>query len=98
MPVVKRTLKAEEDLIEIWLYIAQDNPKAADELLNDFEEKFFLLAQSPKLGTLRPDIANRLRYFPVHNYLILYRQIAKGIEVVRVIHGARLITKLEIDN
>lgn len=30
MPVIQRTLLAEEDLIDIWVYIAQDNEKAAD--------------------------------------------------------------------
>jgi plasmid stabilization system protein ParE len=29
MSMVRRTLQAEEDLIEIWLYIAQDDPAAA---------------------------------------------------------------------
>ena len=43
MPVIRRTAQAEEDLIDIWLYIAQDNPGAADRLLDEIEEKFFLL-------------------------------------------------------
>ncbi|MFM6138177.1 MAG: type II toxin-antitoxin system RelE/ParE family toxin [Cuspidothrix sp.] len=30
-----------------------------------------------------------MRYFPVGNYLILYREIKDGIEIVRVVHGAR---------
>ena len=30
MPDVRRTAQAEEDLIDLWLYIAQDNPGAAD--------------------------------------------------------------------
>jgi toxin ParE1/3/4 len=38
------TARAEEDLIDIWLYVAQDNPGAADRLLNEIEEKFPLLA------------------------------------------------------
>ena len=28
MPVIRRTAQAEEDLIDLWLYIAQDNPGA----------------------------------------------------------------------
>lgn len=89
MPVVRRTAQAEEDLIEIWIYIAQDNPAAADRLLDNFDSKFSLLAEQPALGPAREDIAPGLRYLPVGNYLILYRIIDGGIEVVRVVQGAR---------
>ena len=94
MAVVQRTAQTEEDLIDIWVYIAQDNPSAADRLLDDLDTKCLLLAENPRLGPSRPDIAPELRYFPVGNYLILYREIAQGIEVVRVTHGARRLTDL----
>ena len=94
MPKIKRTAQAEEDLIEIWIYIAQDNIQAADRLLDEFEDKFFLLGEQPRLGPKRPDIAPELRYFPVGSYLILYREISGGIEIVRVVHGARRLTNI----
>lgn len=94
MPIVQRTVEAEEDLIGIWFYIATDNPKAADGLLEEIEAKFVLLSEQPQLGPVRPDIAPGLRYFPVGNYLILYREIKNGIEAVRVVHGARRLTNL----
>ena len=94
MPIVQRTAQAEEDLINIWFYIATDNPKAADGLLEEIEGKFVLLAEQPRLGPARPDIAPGLRYFPVGSYLILYREIKNGIEAVRVVHGARRLTDL----
>jgi len=28
MPVIQRTAQAEEDLIDIWIHVAQDNPAA----------------------------------------------------------------------
>ncbi|WP_373526622.1 type II toxin-antitoxin system RelE/ParE family toxin [Nostoc sp.] len=84
-----RTAKAEEDLIEIWIYIAADNLTAADRLLNQIDTKCQMLADNPELGQARSDIAPGLRYFPVGRYLILYRNISEGIEVVRVVHGAR---------
>lgn len=94
MPIVQRTEQADEDLMDIWAYIAQDNPRAADRLSDEIESKFLLLAEQPYLGPARPDIAPELRYFPVGNYLILYREIADGIEVARVIHGARRLSNL----
>jgi toxin ParE1/3/4 len=55
-----------------------------------------LLGENPKLGQTRPDIAPNMRYFPVKNYLILYQEQALGIEVVRVIHGARDLNEIII--
>ena len=94
MPIVQRTAQADEDLIDIWIYIAQDNAAAADHLLDEFEKKFALLAGQPRLGAARSDIAPELRHFPAGNYLILYRETDDGIEVVRVVHGARWLSNL----
>jgi toxin ParE1/3/4 len=38
MPKIIRSDAAEEDLLEIWLYIAADNPAAADRLLSKIDE------------------------------------------------------------
>jgi len=94
MPVIRRTAKAEEDLVDIWIYIARDNPDAADRLLEEIDRKLVLLAENPRLGRARPDIAPEFRHWPVGNYLILYRLVADGIEVVRVVHGARRLDRL----
>ncbi len=57
-------------------------------MLDDIEVGFQHLAENPLLGRLRPDIAPELRYFAVGKYLILYRIVPNGIQIVRVIHGA----------
>jgi toxin ParE1/3/4 len=74
--------------------IAQDNPGAADRVLDDIEERFYALADNPLMRRLRPDIAPELRYFTVSKYLILYRTMPYGIQIVRVIHGARVLPHL----
>ena len=94
MSLIQRTAQAEEDLIEIWIYIAQDNPGAADRVLDDIEERFYALADNPLMGRLRPDIAPEFRYFTVGKYLILYRTVPDGVQIVRVIHGARDLPNL----
>jgi toxin ParE1/3/4 len=83
------TNEAREDLDETWLSIAADNPPAADRLLDRLYESFLLLAGQPLLGRARPELGMNLRSFPVGNYVIFYRPIADGIEVARVLHGAR---------
>ena len=57
-----RTARAEEDLIEIWMYIAADNPAAADRLLDQIDAKCQMLADNPRLGQARPDIAASPNY------------------------------------
>ena len=42
----------------------------------------------------RDDLATGVRYFPVGNYLILYRDLGDGIEVVRYVHGRRRLPGL----
>lgn len=89
MGIVHRTAQSEEDMIEIWLYIAKDNPTAADRVLDDMEQCFVMLADNPQMGRYRPDIAPELRYFISGKYLILYRTVNDGVQIVRIIHGAR---------
>ncbi|HWF94738.1 MAG TPA: type II toxin-antitoxin system RelE/ParE family toxin [Xanthobacteraceae bacterium] len=61
-------------MIDIWTYIARDNPPAADRLLDTLDEKCQALAHNPQIGMARNDIATGVRYFPVGNYIILYRE------------------------
>ncbi len=93
-PRLLRTARAEEDLVEIWGYIARDNPSAADRLLDVFDEKSRSLAHNPKIGKARDDVAAGLRHFPVGRYLILYRDIGDGVEIVRYVHGMRRLRNL----
>lgn len=89
MPRFLRSAEAEEDLIKIWLHIAQDNPAAADKMLRHIDEKSVLLAAKPKLGRALPELREGMRRWPIGQYLILYREIAGGVEIVRVVHGKR---------
>jgi toxin ParE1/3/4 len=54
-----------------------------------------LLADNPRLGRPRPEIAPEARGWIVGRYLVLYRAQDDGIEVVRVVHGAREIEQIE---
>jgi toxin ParE1/3/4 len=94
MPHVLKRPIAEADLDDIWWFIAQDNPEAADRLLDKIGEQCLTLAQFPKMGASRDKIMPDLRSFPVGNYLIFYMSIDDGIEVVRVLPGMRDIDAL----
>jgi len=85
---------AEADLNEIWDYIADDNVIAATKFTAKIKEKCKFLSQSPNVGRLRKNIAPLIRSFPTGNYVIYYRSVESGIEVVRVLHAARRIKNL----
>ncbi|MCV0397819.1 MAG: type II toxin-antitoxin system RelE/ParE family toxin [Rhizobiaceae bacterium] len=91
MARVIRSARADEDLIEIWLHVAQDSPVAADRLLDRFAQRWELLATQPRSGRARADLAEDLRQVTIGNYLSFYRVRAGGIEIVRVLHGKRRI-------
>ena len=80
---------AKSDLQEIWLYIAQDSPDVADKFVRFLVSRFPLLASMPEMGRSRDDLASHLRSFPVKSYVIFYRPADIGVEIVRVLHGAR---------
>lgn len=84
--IIKRP-EAENDLDDIWLYIAQDNPDNADKLLDEIEEISRKLARFAGMGQNRDDLHPGLQSFTVGKYLIFYIPINGGIEIVRVLHG-----------
>jgi toxin ParE1/3/4 len=92
MPHVFTRPRAEADLVDIWRYIAQDSPANADRLLDRINDTMNRLAAVPFMGQARFDLALGLRMFPVGSYLIFFRPIQEGIEVIRVLHGKRNIT------
>lgn len=81
---------AELDLNEIWEYVAQDSIDAADRWIGKLFDAFDALAQTPGMGHLRKDLtAYPVLFWPVGEYLILYRVQHESIEIVAVTQGAR---------
>jgi toxin ParE1/3/4 len=64
------------------------------------EETFNLLAAQPKMGKpaeCRSPLLAGMRMFPLKQFprhLVFYRPLTDGIEIVRVLHGARDIESL----
>ena len=82
-------------LVEIWQFIARDDHRAADRQLDRTEAQCQLLASNPRLGRIRPEIAHDAREWVVGRYLILYRALDDGVEIVRIVHGARAMEHIE---
>ena len=88
---------AEEDVCDIWLYIADDNVAAADRLLDRFTRTFELLAKNPQIGQAQDHLRPGLRRFVVGNYLVFFQPCDDGLLIVRVLHAARQIEKEFLD-
>jgi len=92
MPRILRTRESRVDYEEIWDYIALRDIAAADRLIDQFDATLHVLASTPGMGREVADLAPNLRGFPVGSYLLFYRPIEDGIQLIRVVHGARDIT------
>jgi plasmid stabilization system protein ParE len=79
------------DLQEIWVYIANDNPAAADKLEDDIYQACELLVKNPRLGHKRPDLTDEpVLFWPVRvQYLVIYRRASQPLKVARILHAAR---------
>ena len=99
-PGVERTRQAEEDLLEAATEIGVQNIQASLRFIEAVECALLRLGSMPELGTLREYRRKRLaglRMWPVpgfHMYLIFYRPRRRGIQLVRVLHGARDIKRI----
>lgn len=87
-----RGFHAELDALEIWVHVARRDPSAADRLVDRFTAAIGRLAEQPMMGRSVDHLLPGLRSFPSGDYLIFYRPGEDGVCVVRIIHGARLIT------
>lgn len=94
MSHILRSSKAESDLYEIWDYIARDNLPAASKILRTIGDKFEMLSKNPLMGQDRSELSPQMKSFSVGNYVIYYRPFSKGIEIMRVLHGARDVDSL----
>jgi plasmid stabilization system protein ParE len=78
------------ELDDIWEYIAQDDIEAANRWVAKLLDACELLALNPLAGHTRKDLTETsLRFWPVGEYLIMYRILEGAIEIVAVSQGAR---------
>ena len=89
MRTVRTSRRASRDLDEVWLWIARDSPEVASRFVDEIIDKFPILAAYPRLGRSRPDLGPSILSFPFRNYVIYCHETRRGIEIVRVLHGAR---------
>ncbi len=83
---------ARDDIGEVYLYIAADNPTAATTPITRILDHVDALSKFPLSGGIVPDreLAKReYRMLAIGKYLVFYRVIEERVVVYRVLHGAR---------
>jgi toxin ParE1/3/4 len=79
----------ETDLDAIAEYIAHDSPGRAVTFLEEIHEEIHLIAKTPLLYRLRPEIGNGVRMGIVGRYAILFRIAGDKVIIERVLHAGR---------
>ena len=86
---------AELDIEEIWAFIARDSPEEAAQFIRTLEDQIDSLENFPERCPLIPEndlLATRYRHLLYGNYRTIFRVAGKTVFVLRVVHGARLLS------
>ena len=96
MPTIIRSPRAKADILSAARYIVEESEsvETAERWMDSIDAKVIFLGRNPLAGEARPDLGQELRAFPVGNYIIFYRPRKDGIQIVRVLHGARDIPRI----
>lgn len=87
---VRFTEAAEDDLDDIWEYVASGNIDAADRIVIEVRSACERLAEHPGIGHARGDLTHRpLKFWSVYSYLIVYAPDTSPLQILAVLHGAR---------
>ena len=99
-PEVILTPRAREDVKQIAAYIAEHSPQSSTAFRHTLENIYEDLLDLPEIGTSRSFHNSEmkglrmLRVRKFDKYLIFYRTIPEGLEIARVVHGARDLPSL----
>jgi toxin ParE1/3/4 len=96
MPIVSKRAAAQHDLVEHFVYLAENaSLGVADRFLANAEASFNALGQQPSMGApvnLRhPDLTSmrKWRVKDFDNFLIFHIPRPDGVAIVRVLHSAQ---------
>lgn len=84
--------RARQDLRDIFEYIARDSEKYAALIVQQAFSLVERLPDQPQAGSIVPEYnRNDLRERLLHNFRVIYRLGEASIEVVSIVHGARIL-------
>lgn len=96
MPRAEWSDLARDDLTEIGRYIGreQHRPSTAAKIMREIRDHCDYLARSPHSGTARPDLDENVRITACKRWVVVFRPVAHGIDVLRIVDGSRDFAQL----
>jgi toxin ParE1/3/4 len=98
---IRRRRNVRQDLADLFVDLGRTRVSSAHRFLREAEATFQRLARSPGIGArYEPDdpLFEGVRFFPVSRFkkdlVFFYRSLESGIEILRILHGARDIQGL----
>ncbi len=92
---VELTEPAADDLLQIALFIAADDPDRALSFTSELEASCFALEDFPKRGSvLKESNGYEVRRLVHGSYVILYQIEEASISVLRILHGSQNIASI----
>ncbi len=89
---------AKTDLLEAWLFIAEESIDAADGVIEAIHQEAQTLSLQPLMGRLRSELAEGVRSWPTSTrYILFYVPDEDGVMVLRVLHHARDIPNVSMN-
>jgi antitoxin ParD1/3/4/toxin ParE1/3/4 len=87
--------EAQDDLHEIKTHIAADSIQAARSVVAAFRQAFRRIAEMPGIGHTRKDLTpERVLFWPLYSYLIVYQPGSRQVEVLAILHGSRNLERV----
>jgi plasmid stabilization system protein ParE len=90
---INLTESAYQDIEDIETFVSQSSPKIGRGFVNKIFTKIEILYDHPRIGRKVPEFDNdRIRELVQGKYRIVYKIVGEDlIEVLRIIHGSRLM-------
>lgn len=86
--------EAEQDLVDIWKYIAEDSPVNAVRFLRKLADKYHWLTEHSEAGLKRDELLPGLCVYPYAKYMVYYRVTGNTLELVRILHSSRDLNRI----
>lgn len=81
--------EAADDLAKILEFVHLNNPAAAQRVVEKLFDGVVTLKEFPAVGRNRRERGTRELMFSPLPYIVVYRQSAEAVEIIRVLHGAQ---------
>ena len=86
--------EAVSDLEEIWIYIASQSIRNADNFLDQLYNKCIEISELSGIGRKRDELFPGMLSLAYKKYVIFFMRNRHEVQIVRILHGARDLPKI----